>query len=175
MRRKLFWSLVAVFAVLGAGLLVPERFTMPVRGATRTSYDQRSFWYYPWGRSVTHKGVDVFASKGTTVQSAVPGVVVFTGHLGMGGNVVLVLGPKWRFHYYAHLDTVRTSMGCWLSRGEELGTVGTTGNAQGKPAHLHYTIRRLLPAPWLHTDGPHGWRRMWYVDPTPLLNAATER
>lgn len=106
---------------------------------------------------------------------SVPGVVVFTGHVKMGGNVVLALGPKWRLHYYAHLDTIRTSVGAWLSRGEQLGTVGNSGNAKGKPSHLHYTIRNVVPRPWLNTTGPHGWRRMWFVDPTPLLNGATSR
>ena len=147
---------------------------MPVEGAGRGSYDQRSFWYYPWGKSVTHKGVDVFATRGTAVRSAVPGIVVFAGQLSMGGNVVLVLGPKWRLHYYAHLDSTMTLTGSWLSLGERLGTVGNSGNARNKPSHLHYAIRGLLPRPWLNTDGPHGWRRMWFVDPTPLLNSVTE-
>lgn len=175
MRRRLFRVFVVMGMILGIGLLLPEPFTMPVRDATRNSYDQRSFWYHPWGRSVTHKGVDVFAARGTPVLSAVPGMVMYTGQVNMGGNVVLVLGPKWRLHYYAHLDSIRTATGSWLSLGEELGTVGTSGNAGGKPAHLHYAIRRLLPAPWLNTEGPHGWRRMWYIDPTPLLNHATGR
>lgn len=171
MRRWIWTSLLVLLVVISIGLLLPEPFTMPVEGAGRASYDQRSFWYHPWGRSVTHKGVDIFARRGTRVVSAVPGIVVWTGQLGMGGNVVLVLGPKWRFHYYAHLNSIGTSAGSWLSLGEELGTVGDTGNAKGKPTHLHYAIRRLIPAPWLNTNGPHGWRRMWFVDPTSLLNA----
>ena len=93
----------------------------------------------------------------------------------MGGNVVWVLGPKWRLHYYAHLDSTSTDMGSWLSLGERLGTVGNSGNAKGKPSHLHYAIRRLLPAPWLNIEGPHGSGRMWFVDPTPLLDRATSR
>ena len=173
MRRNLFRTFFAITAIIGIGFPLPEPFTLPVQGASRSSYDQRSFWCHPWGKSVTHKGVDVFAQRGTTVLSAVPGIVVYTGRLGMGGNVVLVLGPKWRFHYYAHLDSIRTGTGSWLSLGEMLGTVGNSGNAKGKPSHLHYAIRRLVPAPWLNTSGPHGYRRMWFVDPTPLLDRAT--
>lgn len=175
MRRKLSRLLLAVVALIATGFVLPEPFTLPVQGASHSSYDQRSYWYYPWGKSVTHKGVDVFAARGTAVLSAVPGIVVYTGQLNMGGNVVLVLGPKWRLHYYAHLETIGTRTGSWLSPGEQLGTVGNSGNAKGKPSHLHYTIRRLLPAPWQNTSGPHGWRRMWFVDPTPLLNKATRR
>ena len=175
MRRKFLLTLTVVFSFLVAGFLLPEPFTLPVQGATRGSYDQHSFWYYPWGKSVTHKGVDPFAERGTPVLSAVPGIVLFTGHVSMGGNVVWVLGPKWRLHYYAHLDSTSTDMGSWLSLGERLGTVGNSGNAKGKPSHLHYAIRRLLPAPWLNIEGPHGSRRMWFVDPTPLLDRATSR
>jgi len=173
MRGILIRTLLVVLAVLGAGFLLPEPFIVPVQGAKRGSYDQRSFWYYPWGKCVTHKGVDVFAERGTPVLSAVPGIVVFKGHVNMGGNVAWVLGPKWRLHYYAHLDSTCTSVGSWLSLGERLGTVGNSGNAKGKPSHLHYAIRRILPAPWRNTSGPHGTRRMWFVDPTPLLDRAT--
>lgn len=173
MRRRALRFLLASLIILVIGLLLPENFTMPVKGADHRSYDQRSFWYHPWGKSVTHKGVDVFAKRGTPVVSAVSGVVLYTGKLGRGGNVVLVLGPKWRMHYYAHLDRIGTSSGSFLVRGQQLGTVGNTGNAQGKPSHLHYAIRRLLPEPWLNTDGPHGSRKMWFVDPTPLLNSAS--
>ncbi len=46
---------------------------MPVAGATISSYNQNSFWAYPWGKSVTHKGVDIFAKEGTAVLSSTGG------------------------------------------------------------------------------------------------------
>lgn len=82
---------------------------MPVEGATKSSYHPNSFWFYPWGKSITHKGVDIFAKNGTNVRSSTYGLVIYTGRLSMGGNVVLVLGPKWRLHYYAHLQEIKTS------------------------------------------------------------------
>ncbi len=171
--RQVIRAGLALIILAIVGLILPQPFVMPVEGAARSSYDPSSFWHYPWGRSVTHKGVDIFARLGTTVRSAVPGFVLYTGPSAIGGNVVLVIGPKWRLHYYAHLDSTTTHSGSWLSLGERLGTVGDTGNAKGKPPHLHYTIRSLLPRPWLNSAGPHGWRRMWFVDPTPLLDGAT--
>ena len=36
--------------------------------------------------------------------------------------------------------------------GSPLGTVGDSGNARGKPPHLHYAILSLLPYPW-RADG----------------------
>jgi murein DD-endopeptidase MepM/ murein hydrolase activator NlpD len=171
MKRRLRQGVVLLLVVMLLGMLIPTSFTVPVRGADRRSYDQRSFWYHPWGRSVTHKGVDIFARAGTPVVSADHGVVLFTGENGRGGNVVLALGPGWQLHYYAHLREIKASMGDLLAPGEAVGTVGNTGNAAGKPAHLHYTIGTLVPRPWQARNGPHGWRRMWYLDPTPRLNA----
>ena len=101
--------LLCVALILLIGFLIPQHLSMPVEGATRNSYDQRSYWAYPWGKSVTHKGVDIFAKTGTPIHPATGGLVVFAGQNEMGGNVALALGPKWRLHYYAHMTEIRTS------------------------------------------------------------------
>ncbi len=38
------------------GFLLPQELKMPVEGADKNSYHAESFWYYPWGESVTTKG-----------------------------------------------------------------------------------------------------------------------
>ncbi|MEM1406099.1 MAG: M23 family metallopeptidase, partial [Bacteroidota bacterium] len=97
---------ILLFSILLIGFVVPENFTNPVSGSKKSDYNQNSFWYYPWGKSVTHKGVDIFAKKGTHVVSSTSGIVLFAGEIKVGGKVVLILGPKWRLHYYAHLDSL---------------------------------------------------------------------
>ena len=159
--------------ILMIGYLLPQRFTMPVQGASKADYNRESFWFYPWGQSGTHKGVDIFAPANTDLKSATSGWVLFTGKAGKGGNVVLILGPKWRFHYYAHLNKINTKRFSWVRRGQLIGKVGDSGNALGKPPHLHYSISTLLPYPWRMDDSPHGWRKMFYLNPTPLLDSAT--
>ncbi|MFZ1528751.1 MAG: M23 family metallopeptidase [Ferruginibacter sp.] len=166
--------LTGLFVILLIGFIIPQNFRMPVEGATSKSYDQNSFWYYPWGKSVTHKGVDIFAKKGTAVFPASLGLVLFKGNIGQGGNVVLVLSAKWRLHYYAHLDSIHTSRFSFVSAGTQIGTVGNTGNAAGKPAHLHYTIRSIIPLPWRIDKSVQGWKKMFYLDPVSLLNKITE-
>ena len=151
------------------GFMYPQNFSMPVDGATKKSYNQKSFWYYPWGSSGTHKGVDIFARKGTPVRSSTSGFVLYTGQLKLGGNVVLVLGPKWRLHYYAHLHEIKTSNLSLIGNGEELGSVGTSGNAAGKPAHLHYSITTLFPYFWRMDEDPQGWKKMFYLNPIDYL------
>lgn len=79
------------------------------------------------------------------------------------------LAPKWRLHYYAHLDSLDAYPGQPVLAGSRLGTVGTTGNARGKPAHLHYAIITLLPYPWLADDSTQGWKKMFYLDPDTVL------
>ena len=155
--------------VIGIGLLYPQNYSMPVEGASRSSYNQHSFWYYPWGISGTHKGVDIFARQGTPVHSATSGVVLYTGQLRLGGNIILVLGPKWRLHYYAHLHEIKTSNLMWVSRGEQIGTVGTSGNAAGKPPHLHYSLGTLIPYFWRIDEAKQGWMKMFYLNPIDYL------
>jgi len=108
MNKRLKKALYITLMILVIGFLIPQSYQMPVQGATIKSYAQNSYWAYPWGKSVTHKGVDIFAKKGTLIHAATYGIVIFKGQISMGGNVVLVLGPKWRLHYYAHLDRITT-------------------------------------------------------------------
>lgn len=175
MKRKIIsaFKIVSLFTlvIFITGMLIPQRFSLPVEGARQADYNQASFWYYPWGESGTHKGVDIFAPKGTRLKSSVSGLVVYTGQKRNGGNVVLILGPKWRFHYYAHLDKITTTRG-WINRNESIGTVGNSGNAQGKPAHLHYSIYSLAPYFLKADSGPQGWKKMFFVNPIPLLNSS---
>lgn len=158
------------FVLLLLGFIIPQQFIMPVEGATRKSYSQKSFWAYPWGKSVTHKGVDIFAKKGTDVHPATTGIVLYKGKTPGGGNVVFILGPKWRIHYYAHLDKLKTNKFSIVSSNTVIGTVGNTGNATGKASHLHYTIKTIIPYPWRIDKSIHGKRKMFYLNPIKYLN-----
>lgn len=133
----------------------PPIIMMPVKGASRSSYDQKSFGAPRQGHS--HKGVDIFAKKGTDVLSATSGLVIFTGYLSLGGKAVTVISPDLKFLYYAHLDTISISKLSWVSAGELIGKVGNTGNARNTPSHLHFSISTLHPC-------------KKYYDPVPVLN-----
>lgn len=166
-RFSRFLLVVVLFLVVGLGW--PERLVIPVAGATVNDWNEDTFWYEPWGASGVHKGIDIFASAGTPVIAATGGVVVYSGTLRVGGNAVIVLGPKWRFHYYAHLDSRDVAAGTFVAGGEQLGTVGNSGNAAGKPSHLHYSIVTMLPYPWRITTETQGWKRMFFLDPNAKL------
>lgn len=163
-------KILIVVAIIGiGGFVVPEHFANPVKGSNERDYNKSSFWYYPWGKSGTHKGVDIFAPGGTEVRSSTGGLVVFQGQIARGGNVVLVLGPKWRLHYYAHLEKINVGVFSWTNPGDAIGTVGATGNAQGKQPHLHYSIITVIPYPWRWDSSKQGWKKMFYLNPIPYL------
>lgn len=93
------------------------------------------------------------------------GVVIYTGNLTLGGNVVAILGPKWRIHYLAHLNSIDTGVPGLVRAKERVGTLGDSGNAAGKQPHVHYSIVTLIPYPWLFSTESQGWKKMFILNP----------
>lgn len=94
-----------------------------------------------------HKGIDIFAKKGTPVLALQDGVITLREETKLGGKV-LWLRPKgaWWKAYYAHLDEQLVKEGDEVVKGQIIGTVGNTGNAKTTPAHLHFGIYTLFGA-----------------------------
>jgi peptidoglycan LD-endopeptidase LytH len=99
-------------------------------------------WHAPRGADRLHEGQDIFAAKGTPVLSATKGFVYNIGENNLGGQTVSVIGAGGRVYYYAHLDAYAPGLavGDPVNTRTVLGYVGTTGNAQGTPPHLHFGI-----------------------------------
>ena len=99
-------------------------------------------WGAPRGEGRSHEGQDIFAPKGTPILSATTGYVVKIGEDNLGGHTVSVIGDGGRKYYYAHLDSYAPNLevGDYVTRKTVLGYVGTTGNADGTPPHLHFGI-----------------------------------
>ena len=97
-----------------------------------------------------HRGTDIFADKGTPVLAVVDGMARSDTDIpdGPGGVVVYLestnLNQPIRRYYYAHLDMVEAKFEDRefhpVKAGEQLGTVGDSGNAKGKPPHLHFQM-----------------------------------
>lgn len=153
------------FFLLLLGLLLPDQPIIPVKNATEQDWNKKSFWFHPWGKSGTHKGIDIFAPWGKEVLAATSGLVLYSGKLGRGGIVIAVLGPKWKVHYYAHLRKSNVKTGSWVQKKAVIGGVGTTGNAAGKQPHLHYSIATLIPYLWRWDTSPQGWKKIFYLNP----------
>jgi peptidoglycan LD-endopeptidase LytH len=170
MKRKLIYIFLGFSILLLLFIyMFPCKGVIPVKNATQSSWNSQSFWFYPWGKSVTHKGIDIFAKKNTPVLAARSGIVIGAGTSSRGGKFVLIIDSHFRIYYYAHLNSFETSRFSLVSIGEQIGTVGNTGNAIGKADHLHFTIASLLPNPFKMDDSPQGWKKMFYIDPNEVI------
>jgi len=99
-------------------------------------------WHAPRSGGRLHEGQDIFAPKGTRVLSATNGYVYKIGENNLGGQTVSVISSGGRVYYYAHLDAYAPGLevGDRVTTKTVLGFVGTTGNAQGTPPHLHFGV-----------------------------------
>ena len=99
-------------------------------------------WQAPRGTNRRHEGQDIFAPRGTPIFSATSGYIYKIGDNSLGGQTVSVISKGGRVYYYAHLDSYATGIevGDRVTARTVLGYVGTTGNAQGTPPHLHFGV-----------------------------------
>lgn len=97
----------------------------------------------PSGAQEFHRGIDMAAARGTPVNAAAEGTVLFAGTVpGYGKTVVLAHNHKYRTRY-AHLDKILVKKGQKVERGECIGKVGSTGSVRsrwGDPSHLHFEV-----------------------------------
>jgi peptidoglycan LD-endopeptidase LytH len=113
-----------------------------------------------------HKGVDIFAARGTPVVAAAAGVIVKRDSSAVGGLSVYERDLDGRtIYYYAHLNGWRAGLkeGDLVRQGDVIGYVGSTGNVSGSP-HLHFAVFTV-------TD-PNRWWRGKDLNPYRLLRAS---
>ncbi|GIV41861.1 MAG: hypothetical protein KatS3mg034_1171 [Vicingaceae bacterium] len=117
-----------------------------------------------------HAGHDLYAPVGTPVFSVMTGKVIATGYSSTYGNYVTIAHFKplteqqirdledpnkadkvklevAYYSFYAHLDKVNVESGQYLNKGQKIGEVGTTGNAnnlEGDNVHLHFEFGTKL-------------------------------
>lgn len=147
-----------------------KELAIPVRGAAQASWDSKSYWHAPWGKSKVHKGIDIFAPQKTEVLSPVTGLILSAGYSENGGNYLYILGPKLRTYYFAHLNTQERSSFTFIKKGQRIGLVGNSGNAIGSPYHLHFSLYSIFPIiKNFSNKEPLGWMKMFYLDPVKSL------
>lgn len=90
-----------------------------------------------------HAGVDLGYDYGAAVPSVFDGEVVQTGNFSDGyGNQILIYHPDYDcYTRYAHLSSIAVNAGDYVSAGEVIGYVGSTGNSTGPHLHLEYIVR----------------------------------
>ena len=117
-----------------------------------------------------HEAIDILEPRGTPVHAVVPGTLRKLFLSKRGGNTVYEVDDAGVYcYYYAHLDRYTEGLreGARVERGDIIGFVGSTGNADPSTPHLHFAIFELGPE--------KVWWRGNAVDPYPGLVAAVKR
>jgi murein DD-endopeptidase MepM/ murein hydrolase activator NlpD len=97
--------------------------------------------YISQGYWRAHPAIDIAGRLGAPVSAADSGFVVTAGggwNGGYGNHVIIDHGNGFTT-LYAHLNSVFVKPGETVSRGQQIGTMGSTGNSTGP--HLHFEIR----------------------------------
>jgi hypothetical protein len=115
-----------------------------------------------------HHGDDIFAPAGAPVLAVAAGTLFSVGWNDIGGRRLWLRDRQGNEFYYAHLSgfSYLAVEGGSVGAGEVLGYVGTTGDAAGTPAHLHFEVHPASML-WLGYDGAvnptaylESWRRL---------------
>ncbi|HKP18508.1 MAG TPA: M23 family metallopeptidase [Gaiellaceae bacterium] len=111
-----------------------------------------------------HHGDDIFAPLGAPILAIAEGTVFSVGWNDIGGYRLWLRDRAGNEFYYAHLSayTKLAVNGRHVHAGDVLGFVGSTGDAEGTPFHLHFEVHPVSLL-FLGYDGA--------VNPTTYLNA----
>lgn len=111
-----------------------------------------------------HDAIDILAPSGTPVLAVADGTVEKLFNSERGGLTVYQFEPSGRYcYYYAHLDRYADGLAekKTIKRGDVIGYVGSTGNANPAAPHLHFEIHLLGPE--------KQWWKGASINPYPVL------
>lgn len=111
-----------------------------------------------------HDAIDIMAPRGTQVRAAADGLIEKLFWSGDGGRTLYQRARGGRLlYYYAHLDGYAPGLHEQqvVRRGDVLGVVGSTGNADPSAPHLHFAVHVMRPG--------DPWYRGRAINPYPLL------
>lgn len=122
-----------------------------VVGTKKISQKSEFLWPVPFTRKITspygnrdggfHKGIDISCHGvyGTAIVASESGTVKIAKYGNKGyGNYIVVDHGKGKQTLYAHCKELFVKPGQKVSKGDKLGSVGSTGDSTG--AHLHFEI-----------------------------------
>ena len=92
-------------------------------------------------KNTFHAGLDLPANYGTPIYAPASGVVVYAAKKGAYGNFILITHSYGFKTAYGHLSKFAVKSGDYVTKGQKIAYVGSTGRSTGP--HLHYEIRYL--------------------------------
>lgn len=110
---------------------LPAAATMTSPFGTRRSYNGGGYDRF-------HMGTDFAGAPGTPVLAASPGIVVLADTLNVRGKATIIDHGWGVFTGYWHQSEQYVQLGDFVSTGQIIGTIGSTGRVTG--AHLHWEM-----------------------------------
>ncbi len=92
-----------------------------------------------YGTVRMHNGIDIRGGFGTPILAAADGEVVWAGARGGYGNMTVIDHGTSLATTYGHQQTILVEVGQFVTRGQVIGLVGSTGMSTGP--HLHFEVR----------------------------------
>ncbi len=125
----------------------------PVRGGYISSkYGERTDPFT--GAKSFHDGVDLAGKVGTNITAAASGIVIFSGKKHGYGKVIKIHHGNGIVTLYAHNDDLLAEVGDYVTKGQKIATVGSTGRSTGP--HLHFEVqlngKTVDPEKYLHAS-----------------------
>jgi murein DD-endopeptidase MepM/ murein hydrolase activator NlpD len=121
----------------------------PCKGHISSVYGFRVHPIYH--RKEFHSGIDISNTPNTSISSTAAGKVVFSGYQSGYGNVIAINHEQDYRTIYAHLSKRLVNVGTYVSRGNIIAKMGSTGTSTG--SHLHYEVHfrenSVNPKPYL--------------------------
>lgn len=109
------------------------------------------------GASTYHGGLDIGAGMGASIVSAGAGDVIYAGANGGYGNCVMVDHGNGIVTVYAHMSSIGVSYGQYVTAGQYVGAVGSTGVSTGPHCHFEIRINGAQTDPAAYFSGLTYW------------------
>ena len=109
------------------------------------------------GASTYHGGLDIGAGMGASIVAAGAGDVIYAGANGGYGNCVLIDHGNGVVTVYAHMSSIGVSYGQYVTAGQYVGAVGSTGVSTGPHCHFEIRINGAQTDPAAYFSGLSYW------------------
>lgn len=119
-------------------VLVQKYMRKPLNHIRITSHFTNRRFHPVLKRWKAHLGTDFGARRGTPILAAAEGKVIFSGWKGGYGKVIKIQHKDKYVTLYAHQSRLKAKKGQYVSAGQIIGFVGSTGRSTGP--HLHFGV-----------------------------------
>ena len=109
------------------------------------------------GASTYHGGLDIGAGMGASIVAAGAGDVIYAGANGGYGNCVMIDHGNGGVTVYAHMSSIGVSYGQYVTAGQYVGAVGSTGVSTGPHCHFEIRINGAQTDPAAYFSGLSYW------------------